>query len=167
MHPEIQTRFNALEERRKKLVQRVRALPKDKQNLKKDPRTFSAVEMLMHMALAEQGNIEFLKKNPPETLKGKKTKMTFIFRKTLSLMEQPTKPIATVGAMVPKEKVSLDDAARAWKEVREETAAYLEKVESPDDPFIKFLFYFGLGSANDYFALLEAHTTYHEQRFPA
>lgn len=166
MHPEIDRRFKAIEDRRHAMVARVRALPKDKQSLKPDENHFSPVEVIMHMALAEQFDMAFVRKAPPETLKGKKPKMTFIFRKTVEMMAKPVREVRTMGAMVPKGVESLTEADTAWDEVRRETAEYLEKLESPQDPLVKFLFFFGLASASDYLTLIEAHMTYHEQRFP-
>jgi len=166
MHPEITKRFIALEARRKAFVERVKALPQDKQTAKPNAKSFSPAEVVMHLAIAEQGNLGFLQKAPPPTLKGKKTHMTFIFKKTVASMQKPVKPIMTPSSMIPKGPVNVDEAARVWEDVRRETAKYLEQVATPDEPFIKFLFFFGLGSAADYLTLLEAHMTYHEQRFP-
>jgi hypothetical protein len=167
MHPEIAKRFEAIEKRRKVLVDRVRALPLDRQNAKPGGKGFSPVEVIQHFALAEAGNVKFLRKTPPETLQGRKAHVTGIFRFTVRSMANPVKAVGTVGTMVPKNAVTVEEADRQWEEVRKETAFYLEQVKSPTDPFIKFLFFFGLGSANDYFDLMEAHLTYHEARFPS
>ncbi len=166
MHPALEKRFRDLEERRRKLVGRVRELPQDKQNLKPDANHFSPAEMIMHMAMAEQFDVAFMRKNPPSTLTGKKPKVTFIFRKTVADMQNPVKEVRTLGAMVPKGACSLTEAETAWEEVRSDTKEYLEQVEGPDAPMVKFMFFFGLASASDYLTLIEAHHTYHEQRFP-
>src|SRR5687768_7476245 len=102
MHPDLERRFNAIEERRKAMVERVRALSKEKQNTRPSPKAFSPAEVIMHMALAEEGNVKFMRKIPPSELKGRKPKVTFIFRKTVQAMRNPVKPIATVGYMIPK-----------------------------------------------------------------
>jgi hypothetical protein len=166
VNPEIAKRFEGIETRRKALVKRVRDLPTDKQNLKPSAKEFSPVEVIQHMVLAERGNVAFLTKSPPPTLKGKRPKTTFLFRVTVAKLQNPTKPLATVKYMVPTGPVDLEKAAKDWESVRQETAGFLEQVERPDEPFIKFLFFFGLGSASDYLSLLGAHLTYHEQRFP-
>lgn len=166
MHPDLAKRFEALEIRRKALVKRVRDLPPDKQTAKPDPKSFSPADVIMHMALAEQGNVGFMRKTPPSVLQGKKPKTTFIFRKTVQMMQDPRKAVGTMPYMVPSGKETLAEADKAWSEIRKQTAGYLEQVSSPDDPLVKFLFVFGLGSASDYLTLIEAHTTYHEQRFP-
>ena len=166
MHPDLAKRFAALEERRHKLVARVRALPHDKQTLKPDANHFSPAEVIMHMALAEQFDVGFMRKNPPSMLKGKKAHVTFIFRKTVSMMQNPVKEARTLGAMIPRGGCSLTEAETAWEEVRQETVPFLEQVEKPDDPMVKFMFIMGIASASDYLTLIEAHQTYHEQRFP-
>jgi hypothetical protein len=167
MHPELQRRFEALEERRKALVARVEELPAEQQTAKPGPNQFSPVEVIMHMALAEQGNVSFMRKTPPSSLKGKKPKTTFIFRKTVQMMEKPAKQIRTVPYMIPRSGITLSQAKKAWEDIRSETAGFMQQVEGPDEPMVKFLFFFGLGSASDYLRLIESHTTYHEQRFPA
>ena len=166
MHPEVAKRFEGIENRRKAIVKRVQALPADKQAARPDGKGFSPIEVIQHFALAEEGNVKFLRKAPPESLQGKKAHVTAIFRFTVRSMANPVKAVSTVGYMIPKTTVSLDEAAKSWETIRKETAFYLEQVRSPTDPFIKFLFFFGLGSANDYFDLMEAHLTYHEARFP-
>jgi uncharacterized damage-inducible protein DinB len=165
MHPELEQRFDALQDRRKALIARVRALPPEQQKAKPG-KGFSPAEVIMHMALAEEGNINFMRKTPPTALKGKKPKVTFIFRKTVQAMENPAKPIATVGYMIPKGTVDLDEAEKKWTGLRSEMKSFLEQVENPSDPMCKFLFFFGLASADDYLKLMESHHTYHEQRFP-
>ncbi len=167
MHPQIESRFEGIEARRKALTDRVWALPKELQNKKPTNGSFSPAEVIMHMALAEEGNVKFLRKNPPSSLKGKNPHTTFIFKGTVQKMANPSKPLATVGYMIPKTAVDLDAADQKWAGIRQETKGYLEEVETPDQPFIKFLFFFGLGSASDYLDLMEGHMTYHEQRFPA
>lgn len=165
MHPEIAKRFKDLEMRRKALVARVRALPADKQNAK-PIKGFSPVEIVMHFALAESSNNAFLKRHPPSSLKGKKPHVTFIFKNTVKQMQNPVKVLPTVPYMIPKGPVDLAEADRAWDIARKELGSFLEHVQSPDEPFIKFLFFFGIGSASDYLTLLEAHMNYHEVRFP-
>ncbi|MEQ1823511.1 MAG: DinB family protein [Fimbriimonadaceae bacterium] len=166
MNAEIESRFNKLEERRQALVARVRALSPEKQQAKPSPKEFSPAEVLMHFFLAEDSNVAFLRKTPPSSLKGKTPKMTFIFRKTVASMEQPTKAIATVGYMIPKGTTNVDEADQKWATSRADLKGFLEKVENPKDPFCKFLFFFGLASADDYLRLMESHMTYHEARFP-
>lgn len=67
MHPEIAKRFESLEARRKALVERVRALPAENQSAHPDSKSFSPAEMIMHMAMAEQGNVAFLRKTAPKS----------------------------------------------------------------------------------------------------
>jgi hypothetical protein len=166
MHPELEQRFSVLEDRRRAMVERVRALPKEKQNARPSSKDFSPAEVIMHMALAEEGNVKFMRKTPPRELKDRKPKVTFIFRKTVQAMRNPVKPIATVGYMIPKGQVDLDEADRKWEAIRTEMRSFLDQVESPQAPAAKMLFFFGTPSADDYLNLLESHHDYHEARFP-
>ncbi|HTQ08685.1 MAG TPA: DinB family protein [Fimbriimonadaceae bacterium] len=166
MNEQIAKRFRALEERRHNLVARVKALPLDKQTRKPDENRFSPTELIMHMALAEQYDLALVKHHPPVTLKGRKPHVTWLFRKAVNSMQNPTREMPTFGPMVPKGAFSLLEADTAWEEVRQETAKFLEQVEQPSDPFMKHKFFFGLASASDYLTLIEAHLTYHERRFP-
>ncbi len=166
MHKDIKARFDAIEKRRKALVQRVQKLSADQQQARPNPRAFSPAEVIKHFALAEESNLNFLRKHPPETLTGRKPKVTFIFRKTVEMMNNPKKEIATVGYMIPKGTVDLDEADHHWAAVRHEVGKYFETIQDPKDPMVRFLFFFGLASASDFLDLIESHHTYHEERFP-
>jgi hypothetical protein len=160
----IKRRFEALEKRREDFTDRVRALTPTKQS-EKDGKNFSPVEVLAHFALAEKYNLEFLFKDPPRTLTGRTPKPRFVYRKVLKTM-QDAKRVGTMPSMVPKTVVNLESAAHSWAAARAELAGFLEQVDDLDDPFCQFNFLFGLGSANDYLSLMEAHMHYHEVLFP-
>ena len=166
MHPDLQKRFDGIEERRRALVTRVRALPDDKQGTKPGPNQFSPIEVIAHFALAEDSNNNFMRKTPPSSLRGKKPKVTFIFRHVVRSMQNPAKPLGTPPYMIPKTDVDLNEVDRKWGEAREELRGFLGQVENPSDPLCKFLFFFGLASADDFLTLIESHLTYHEHRFP-
>lgn len=166
MHPELAKRFAELEKRRVALVERVRTLPAEKQKTKRSPSEFSPVEMIMHIAITEHGDVVYLRKTPPESLKGKRPKTTFFFKSTVSRMQNPVKQMPTLPFMEPKEDVDLALAADSWAAARIQIAEYLEKVETPSEAFIKFHFIFGTASAQEFLDLLEAHMNYHEKRFP-
>ncbi len=165
MHPDIAIRLEKLEDRRKALVERVRSLPTPKQTERPTPGEFSPAEIVMHMALAEKYDVEIFKKQPPETLKGKKLKQTFIFRKVMSDMAG-AKKAATLKAMTPEAGVSFSVAEKNSGEVRKNLTDCFEKVPAPDAPMSKN-FIFGTLSASDWLGLFEAHFHYHETRFPA
>lgn len=167
MQAELAKRFAALEKRRIALVKRVKALPAETQVTKRSAAEFSPAEMIMHMAITEHGNLVFLQKTPLSALKGKTPKTTFFFKGTVAKMQDPTKPTPTLPFMIPKGPVDVDVAAQSWEAARSQIRGYLEKAESPEAAFIKFHFVFGTASASDLLDLLEAHTTYHEKRFPA
>ena len=164
MHPDLQKRFDDLEVCRAAYVDRVRAMPADKQKERGPGGSFSPLEVVKHFAIAESGNNGFLRKAPPPTLKGRKVKYGFAYKNALTGMQNPTKPIGTPPMFVPKGQFTLDDADREWANARKELAGYLEQAETPDAPFIKFLFFFGILSAADYLEFTEAHMTYHESR---
>ena len=166
MNTEIKRRFDALEARRKAMVERVKALTPEKQTAHPDPKAFSPVEVIKHFALAENGNLQFLRNAPPQSLQGQKPHLRFVYHKVLGSMQDASKRVGTVPYMVPDSKVTFEDGDRSWEAARAELAGYLEPIDSPEDPFCKFMFLFGLGSADDYLALMEAHMHYHEVRFP-
>lgn len=150
------------------MVARVLALSeKERQAKPTNGGAFSPAELIEHMALAEEGNVKFMRKFPPKTLAERRPKVTFVFRHTVQSMHAATKPVATVGYMIPKGSVDVEAAAKKWADLRLEMKTFLDQVESPEKPMVKFLFFFGLASASQYFDLLEAHMHYHETRFPA
>ncbi len=166
MDMELQKRFDNLEARREALVERVRALPPEKQRQKPLSKAFSPIEIIMHFALAETSNNGFLKKAPPQTLKGKKVWHGIFYEPTLRGMQNPAKQVGTPPMFVPKGDFTLDQADKQWATARRDLGMFLEKVERPEAAFIKFLFIFGTLSAADYLAFTEAHMHYHETRFP-
>jgi hypothetical protein len=166
MDMEIQGRFEKLEARRQALVERVRALPPEKQKQKPASKAFSALEIIMHFALAEASNNGFLKKAPPTTLKGRKVSHGIFYGPTLLGLQSAGKIVTSPPMFVPKGEFTLDQADKAWALARRDLARYLEQVERPEAAFIKFLFFFGTLSALDYLSFTEAHMHYHETRFP-
>lgn len=166
MLPEISKRWKDLEDRRAKFVARVRALPVEKQNQKPTPKLFSAAEVVQHFAQAEDYDLAFLRKTPPSSLASRVAKPTFIFRKTISMMENPVRSVATAPAMVPRGAVDLDKAEKNWDTARQELEKYFDEVTDARAPMVKFNFLFGLVSAADFLSLLESHMHYHEVRFP-
>ena len=166
MHPRLEKRWKDLEDRRVALVQRVTDLPATRRGNRPADGTFSPVEVIQHFALVEKGNVAYMRKAPPASLLGQNPKPSFIFHKTLKSMRDPNKAVATLPSMRPKSGSSLEGAAQLWEEMRVETSGYLGQVRDPHDPMVRFNILFGLASAWDYLDLLEAHTYYHEQRFP-
>lgn len=167
MNSELKKRFENLEHRREAMVDRVRALSPERQKARRDPNAFSPLEVIQHFALAEEGNLKFLRENPPPMLQDKKPKTRFVYRMVVKQLRSADKMIRTLPSMVPKAAGTLDHADRQWAVAREELAVFLEQVDEPDEPFCKFSMLFGLGSADDYLRLMEAHMHYHEKRFPA
>ena len=166
MHPTIQKRFDALEARRATLVARVEALTPEQQIQRPDPKAFSPAEVIQHLAMTEEFDLGFLRTNPPPTIKDRKPHVTFIFNRTLNQMKLPVKRIGTPPMLVPKGVITLAQAESQWEAARVELRGFFEQAEEPDDAFIKFNFLFGTASATELLAFLEAHMTYHEQRFP-
>jgi hypothetical protein len=167
MHPELKARFDAIETRRKALVDRVRALPSEKQKQQPADKGFTPLEIIMHFAIAESSNMEFLRKTPPASLKGKKVRYGIFYPMTLKGLQNPGKQMTAPPMFVPKGAFTLDEADQKWQAVRKEFAGYLEQAENPQDPWIKMFFIFGTLSAADYLEFTEAHLGYHEARFPA
>jgi hypothetical protein len=166
MHPQLEKRWKSLENRREVLVERVSALPEVRRNHRPPDGTFSPIELIQHFALAEAGNLEFMRKAPPKSLVGLNPKPTFFFHRTVESLRSPSKAVATLPSMKPKSPATLELAAERWAEVRVETGEFLEQVRDPHDAMVRFNIMFGLASASDYLDLLEAHTLYHEERFP-
>ena len=164
MHPDIAQRLEFLELRRQALVDRVKALPVEKQTAKPDSKSFSPVEVIAHMALSEQVSIDRMKKLGPKDLIGKVPRTTFIYKKVVTDMNKGKK-MGTPSNMIPQGRVSLDHAEKAWEHARKELTVFLNEVKRPDDPMQQF-FVFGTLSAHDLLALFEAHTHYHEVLFP-
>ena len=163
MHRDLLTQWNALEDQRKAFVDRVTSLPPELQTTRPSAKDFSPVEVLMHFALAEDVDLDMMKKAPPATLTGKKPKPNFIYRFAVKGLAQG-KRMPTAPNMTPEGQITLPEASEKWAKVRQEIAALLEPLPGPDAPAIRHSF-FGVLSAADLIHLLAAHTRYHEIRF--
>lgn len=164
MESGLQSRFDELESKRKAMLERVHALPAERQTAHPGPKEFSPVEVLMHMALAEEVDLVMMDKTPPSSLAGKRAKPRFMYRWAVNGMRK-AKRMPTMGQMVPKPGVSLEEAETKWSEVRSRIAAHLESLPGLDAPACKHPF-FGVLSAADLLNLLDAHQHYHDTRFP-
>lgn len=163
MHPDLQTQWNALEEKRTAFVARVTALPTELQTARPTPKDFSPVEVLMHFALAEGVDLDMIKKTPPASLAGRKAKPNFIYRFVI-YGQTRGKRVPTAPNMIPQGIITLQEATEKWAEVRQQIATFLEPLPSPDAPAIRHSL-FGILSAADLIGLLDAHTQYHVLRF--
>jgi hypothetical protein len=164
MDQNIADRFQHLEARRIAMIDRVRALPSDKQNLKPSPKQFSPVEVIMHMALADQMSADRMNKLNPSELKGLKAKPSFVFNLVVKGLAK-AKPMSVPPGMTPKSYVVLDEAAAAWEKAQNQLKGYFLKADGPEEVLQKY-FPFGRLSANNILELIEAHQHYHEERFP-
>lgn len=167
MNAEVTKRFEGVEASRKALVERVRALPKEKQNARTGPKEFSPAEVVAHMMLAEKFNVTFMRKGNPNSLKGSRVKHGMFYKPTVAKLAAPDKQLPTMKWMIPQGSVDLDAVDKEWADLRQEIGGYMSQCETIDSPFVKMNFFFGTLSAGDYLALLEAHHHYHDVRFPA
>ena len=146
------------------MVAKVRALNLDQQKAHPGKGEFSPVELLQHMALAEQFDVELMKKRGPKELKGKSPKTNFMYRHAIKKMEAAQR-LPTMGPMVPKSAQTVDEADRHWREVRAAIKGFLDQAEGPASPVMKSIL--GTLSAADLLRLFEVHMHYHETRFPS
>jgi len=163
MHPELRTQWDALEVQRTAFVARVTAFPTELQSVRPTPKDFSPVEVLMHFALAEGVDLAMMQKTPPASLSQKRAKPNFIFRFAVKGLAEG-KRMPTAPTMTPEGQFTLQEATEKWAEVRQQMAAILEPLPSPNAPAIRHSI-FGILSAADLIALLDAHTRYHVLRF--
>ncbi len=164
MHPSIAQRFEHLELRRHSLVEKVRSLPPAKQSTKPDPKSFSPVDLVMHLALAEQMSVLRMTKVGPKDLIGKNPKTTFIFRKIVANMRQGKKMPAP-SQTIPEGRLSIESASDFWTETRKNLFTFFCETKRAEDPMQQF-FLFGTMSAADLVELFEAHMDYHDKWFP-
>ena len=163
MHPELQAQWDALEAQRNAFVARVTALPTELQTARPTPKDFSPVEVLVHFALAEGVVLDMMKQTPPVSLAQKRARPNFIYRFAVYGLSRG-KRVPTAPNMIPEGQSSLPEATEKWAEVRQQIAAMLEPLPSPDAAAIRHPV-FGILSAADLIALLDAHTRYHVLRF--
>jgi len=165
MEAQIKSKWDGLEQRRLAMVQRVRDLPSDRQNIRPDAHSFTPVELLMHMAMSDAVTIERIKKHPVSALNGVAPKPTFLYKIIVSGMNAGRRVPAPPN-MKPEGQFSLDEAAKKWESVRRELSTYFEMASTPDT-VVQKSFMFGRLSASNLLALIESHHNYHDRYFPA
>jgi len=166
MHPDVERRLYALEDRKNALIERVRALPLSQQNGEMPKGEMTPVGVLMHMALVEKAHSATLSVHPASELAQHKAHRGFMFNtftrdRTQGGWRPPLLPMFR-----PKEVLLLEEAEHEWNIHRREIARHLAGVKDPNAAFIKLPFFLGTLSASDYLTFVEVHTKYHEHFFP-
>jgi hypothetical protein len=164
MHPEIDRRFEALEQRRKALVDRIRAMSAEQQTKPGTGGGFSPLEVPMHFALVEESNLVSLRKSPPSTLGGGPSKPGFVFPLMVRAMQSGRNAVPAPASFNPTGTFTLDEADQAWSKTRAELSAVLDTVDDPSVAFLRFGFPVGTLNAADFLLMNESHMSYHEVR---
>ncbi|HWD40713.1 MAG TPA: DinB family protein [Fimbriimonas sp.] len=165
MHLQLRNRFEALEERKKAFIARIKALPVEAQSHRPSPNRFSPVEVAMHLALSQRASTEAAKKLRPETAKAMHPRPTFLYKQTVANLKAANRWLPTFGARVPSAGSTLDQAEQTWDWAQSDLKSLLEWAEHPQSVVTKE-FPFGVLSAAQLLDLFDAHLHYHEARFP-
>jgi hypothetical protein len=164
MSPTLQSKFQILNERSNKMVDRVRAYNPTLQNAPVG-RSFSPVHALEHMAMTEKLYADLTTKTDLVSLEGKQGKPNFIFRFILKAMAKPAGRVSpTIKDFTPTGVIGLEESAKLWSERRNRVVEHLSRFQD-DQAALKHPL-FGMLSPNDVFNLLNKHQDYHDIRLP-
>lgn len=157
---EFNVLWDALEDRRKSMTDRILKMPPEQQK-SGSSKAFSPAEVLDHMALTEEWYFPLMDKADRAALKPKGAKVNFLYRMVLRKLRSASS-VPSMSAMTPKPDVKADDGAEHWGKVREELKSRLEAVPL-DEPVFRHPM-FGRMSPRHVIEIFDAHTDYHEKR---
>jgi hypothetical protein len=154
MMSNLDARYEASEKVRKALIERVGALSVDAQNKRPNAKSFTPLEMLMHMVLVER-------MYPPLRMaEPKPAKPNFIYRIIVGKMKNP-KRVGTMKELEPKGPLTFEGVVKDWDQIRVELKPMLM------DSSVVFKHpLFGRMNGEHTLDLVDAHCTYHQILFP-
>jgi hypothetical protein len=128
MEKKIKQEFDALEKSRFELFKKLDKLDGSKMNNQPDPKSWSVVQVMDHLTLAERNSLLYMKKKLSVTNEFRKSNFKTTFRMFLlkSALKLPIKWRAPKIVADAKNEKTYDEAKAAWTEVRNGIAEFLE-----------------------------------------
>ena len=130
MHPDLQSRFDALEERRHHLLAQIDGYSPEQQAFRPAPHAWAIRDVAHHLLLVEQGVLRALSSHQrPDP--GRRTVRdrvgALLVRLVFALGIRVKMPIK---GLQPQGDPPLDEIRRQWQQARVAMAAFLEQVDS-------------------------------------
>ena len=125
MLPELQTRFDAITQRRSALLDHLRGLDAARLRYRPTPAAWSLLQVAQHLVLLERLVLKSALRDPRAGVQRRwwhaigARMVAFVFRHGFRV-PAPTRQVVPAG------ETSLDETARQWEELHAELAAFLE-----------------------------------------
>lgn len=152
--PEFQPRWDQSEATKNALIARVAALPEEAQNRRPNAKSFTPLEMLVHMILTERMYIAMA------TRDGKKARPHFPYGFVKWAMNNARR-VPTMKQLEPTGPFKIDEVRAEWNAQRAQMRPDME------DPAVTYKHpLFGRLNGFHLLDLCDAHCAYHQKLFP-
>lgn len=129
MHKKLKEEFDALERERLDLFSKLDKLDATKMNIQPDEKSWSVVQVMDHLTLAETNSLRYMKKKMSfsDSLKKADFKANFRLFLLKTAMALPIKFKAPTVVADSKNDKNYNEAKAAWEETRNSIAEFLEQ----------------------------------------
>ena len=135
MLPDIHEKYDALEKKRAELIERLNSLSSAVLCFKGEPHSWSIVEVVEHLVIAEDGLIRQLSAEKPSTALGTASRSAQKYQTVIKVMERDIEVDVPHESLEPLGRLPLDDLLVQWEGFRKKLHELLAgiRAESKDD----------------------------------
>jgi len=136
MLPDIQKQYDSFKLKFEALLQRLDSLTGEKLSFKDGPDKWSIVEVVEHLVIAEEGLVEQLSTNIPDSTLDPDAKTPEKHQVVIKVMERDIEVDVPHESLEPHGRIALEDLLNQWKNFREKLPVLLAEIkpENKDDP---------------------------------
>jgi len=136
MLPNIQNQYNELKLKLETLLQRLDSLTTERLYFKAGPDKWSIVEAVEHLVISEQGLLEELSKNIPDSKLDPASKTPDKHKIVIKVMERDIEVDVPHESLEPRGRTALEDLIAQWEDIRAKLPGFLaqitrDKIEEP------------------------------------
>lgn len=120
MRNQVQKKFAALEQRRKKILDRLASLSQDRLNYKVDPDKWSIIEVIEHLVLVEQEMVNQASIRGPRPQSAHAPQSREALEMVLEILERDVRVPVPAAGMEPDGQIRLEILQKQWTQAREQ-----------------------------------------------
>ena len=128
MLPQLKERFDRMERQRTALLAELSALPAERITCRPDAGCWSAVDVIEHLVIAEEGVLARMERPIRPIALTARMKTALLYRVVMIVMRTRLKVKAPLPALLPAGGADLADLSRRWGEARCRMAGVLDAV---------------------------------------
>ena len=163
MISELRRRSESLEESRRRFVHQVEVLTVAQQDFRPSSSSWSAVQVVHHVMLAERESLRFIQGGrEPGARSLKHAALSALVRVMLASGLRLKAPLESIK---PKEELSLKEVSKQWTRVRQDLQIYLDRI--PEDGLERLVFRHPIAGPFNIVQTLgffSAHLRHHERQ---